>query len=282
MKLSMLKLLIAIILLNISLSAKTLAQKITSYERHRLRQDQRFELKDLKQTFSQKLSDGWTGYVFKIKLAIHTSKTKTKIININDILFSNGTFITSELRSMKGLDLKRTIHPKLDKRYYTDSHLIAGNKNAKHKLVLFSDPLCPICTGETPKIIKTVQQHPDIFALYYISYPLDMHPTAKTIAKAAQLLRYKNMQNADYKVYTAHLDKYFDPYTNKNDKKSLMALNKVLGTKLTIKDVNSPFITKQIKSDIKLANDALVNGTPTLFIDGKVDLTRETYKKYIK
>lgn len=275
----MLKLLTIVSLLSISLSARTAEEKIISYEKHRLRANPNIELKKQELVFKKELGNGWSGYVFSLDITI---KAQNKDITVNDTLFSNGQFITSELKAMNGLDLKRKMHPILDARYYTDEHLIAGNKNAKHKLVVFSDPLCPICTTDTPRIIKDVQDNPDLFALYYISYPLEMHPTAMTIAKAAELLKERKFENAEYKVYTAGLDAYFDAYKSKDKQKSLDALNKVLGTNLTLKEINTVHISKKIKADIKLAQDAFVNGTPTLFLDGEVDLTRSQYQKYIK
>ena len=278
-RLSMLKLL-SILLISSFFSvanAKTIEQRILSFEKHRVSQNPAIKLKNIKLVFKKDLEDNWKGYVYKLDLTL-----KGKDIHVNDIIFSNGNLVTAELRNLHNLDLKRKMHPILDKRYYQDSHLIAGNKNAKHKLVIFSDPLCPICTSETPKIIQDVQEHPNIFALYYISFPLDMHPTAKTIAKAAMVLHSKGFKNSDYKVYTAGLDFYFDPYKNKDNKKSLDALNKVLKTNITMKQINNPLYNKRLQEDIKLANDAFVNGTPTLFLDGEVDLTRSQYKKYIK
>jgi protein-disulfide isomerase len=146
---------------------------------------------------------------------------------------------------------------------------------------LFSDPLCPLCVEDTPLIIKDVQNHPDIFSLYYISFPLDMHPTAKTIVKATWLAKKQKIKDIEYKVYTANFDKYFDAYDNKDDQKSLDAFNKVLKTNITMKQIKSKQLEKQLKHELELVNKALVNGTPTLFTDGEIDLTRSQYKKYI-
>jgi len=276
----MLKLLSIVSLLIINLSAATLEHKLTRYEQYRLGANPNLDVNSLKLVFSKPLKDGWSGYVFDIDLTIINQKRNIKV---KDIIFSNGNLVTSELKTIKGFDLKRDIHPTLDKRYYKDSHLIAGNKNAKHKLVLFSDPLCPICTEDTPKIIKDVQEHPNTFALYYISFPLDMHPTAKVIAKAAMIAKKQGIKNIDYKVYTANFERFFDAYGNKDAKKSLDAFNKVLKTNITMTQIrDNSLVDKLQKEDIKLANDAMVNGTPTLFLDGNIDSTRSKYKKYIK
>ncbi len=278
-RLSMLKLLSILSLLIINLNATTIKHKITSYEEHRLSANPNLAVNSIKLIFTKKLSNNWTGFVFDLDLTI---VNQNKDIKVKDMLFSNGKLVTSELKTLKGFDMKRKMHPKLDKRYYQDSHLIAGDKNAKHKLVLFSDPLCPICTEDTPTIIKDVQEHPHTFALYYVSFPLDMHPTAKLIAKAAMIAGEQGIRNIDYKVYTAKFEKFFDAYRNKNNQKSLDAFNKVLNTHITMAQINDKELQKMQNADIKLAEDALVNGTPTLFLDGEIDLTRSEYKKYIK
>jgi len=273
----MLKSLTITALLSSSLFALDIEKKILKFEKHRIDRNPNIKLNNIELAFKKNVEDNWVGYVFKIDLEV-----EGKEISTNDIIFSNGKLISEDLKKLNGSSYKRMMHPTLDMRYYAEDHLIAGNKNAKHKLVLFSDPLCPICTEDTPEIIKDVQNNPELFALYYISFPLDMHPTAKTIAKAALVLREKNFKNADYKVYTAKLENHFDAYQNKNDEKSLNALNNVLGTKLTMNELNNSSIKDKIKYDMKLAEDAYINGTPTLFLDGEIDITRSNYKKYIK
>lgn len=277
----MLKLLTITSLLTISFTtniwAKTIDEKIYSYEKHRIKRSPNIKLNSLKLVFKKDLGDGWNGYVYDLDITV-----KNKKINVKDIIFSNGKMITGELKQLNGLDLKRKMHPVLDKRYYASSHLIAGNKNAKHKMVLFSDPLCPLCVEDTPRIIKDVQNNPNTFALYYVSFPLDMHPTARTISKATEIAKAQGVKNIEYKVYTAKFDKYFDAYDNKDNQKSLDAFNKVLKTNITMTQVNSKVLDEKLKYDLKLSDEAFVNGTPTLFLDGEIDLTRSQYKKFIK
>jgi protein-disulfide isomerase len=56
----------------------------------------------------------------------------------------------------------------------------------------------------------------------------------------------------------------------------------VFGTKITMSQVNNPKLNKKLESDIKLSDEAYIQGTPTLFLNGDVDLTRSQYKKLIK
>ncbi len=276
--LSMLKLLIITSILVLSANAKTTDQRVESFEKRRITSNPKVKLESLKLVLKKEVEDGWYGYVYDISLTLNDKK-----ITIKDTIFSNGKMITAELKSLKtSFPFKRLMHPTLDNKYYQKSHLIAGNQNAKHKLVIFSDPLCPNCTMTVPELIKDAQQNPTILALYYVSLPLDMHPTAKVLAKATHLAKIRGVENAYYKAYTANFDKYFDPYESKDNQKALDTFNKILKTNIKMYELNSKELNKHEKHDLELSSKALIAGTPTLFLDGEVDVTRSKYKKLIK
>jgi protein-disulfide isomerase len=174
------------------------------------------------------------------------------------------------------------MYPKLTKKYFNKKYLIAGNVDAKHTIVLFSDPLCPICTGVVPEIIRDVKKHPSKIALYYIHMPLDMHPTARMLVKASILAQRQGIKDIDYKVYTANFDDSFDAYRERDKQKVLDIFNKKFNTKITMKQINAKELEDEVKYTLKLAEDALVNGTPTLFFDGEIDTMRDKYLQYIK
>jgi thiol:disulfide interchange protein DsbC len=60
--------------------------------------------------------------------------------------------------------------------------LILGNKNAKNKLIVFSDPECPFCAKLHQEMNKVVKERKDI-AFYIKMFPLKIHPTAYEKAK---------------------------------------------------------------------------------------------------
>lgn len=277
MKLSMLKLLTIVSLLSISVSGNELEKKLLHYEKQRISANPAVVLKDVKLVFKKDLGDGWKGYLYNLSVVY-----QGKAINTNDIVFSNGTQVTSELRKITGFDYKRLMHPTLGSQYYDQKRLIAGNVNAKNKLVVFSDPLCPNCVDDIPEIIKTVKANPNVFALYYFSFPLDMHPTAKALVKASKVAENKGLKDMTYRLYTAKFEKYFDPYGEKNEQKALQAFNKIFKTNITMSELKNPKIVADLESDMKLADAAFVNGTPTLFLNGEIDVTRSEYKKKIK
>lgn len=278
-KLSMLKSLTIISLLSISSYAASsdLEKKLFFYEKQRITANPQVQLKDLKLAFSKKLENNWTGYLYTISLNF-----KGKNITTNDVLFSNGSEVTSELKKVSGFDYKRMMHPTLGNEYYNKNKLIAGNPNAKNKLVVFSDPLCPNCTSTLPELIDDVKKNSSNLALYYYSFPLEMHPTAKTLAKASILAEQKGIKDVAYKLYTGNFDKYFDPYESKDNQKTLDAFNKVFKTSFSMNEINNPAIEKILTDDMKMADKAYVNGTPTLFYNGEIDPTRTGYKRKIK
>jgi len=60
--------------------------------------------------------------------------------------------------------------------------------------------------------------------------------------------------------------------------KILDGFNKVLKTKLTLQQINDRHIRQKILKDVKMAEDALVQGTPTIFVNGEIDRTRLKYE----
>lgn len=227
--------------------------------------------KDLKQ-------DGWYGYVFNFTYTIEGKQKEQK-----EILFTNGALITAELINAK---TKRTfkdmMYPKLTEKYFDKKHLIAGNVDAKHTLVLFSDPLCPICVDEVPFIIKNVMENPQNIALYYYHLPLDMHPTARTLSKASMIATQLGIKDVDYKIYTTNFGNFYHSYKEKDNKKALDYFNKTFKTNITMEQINNPKLNERLKHDIQMSDKAFVSGTPTLFLDGEIDRSRMKYEKYLK
>jgi thiol:disulfide interchange protein DsbC len=60
--------------------------------------------------------------------------------------------------------------------------IILGNKNAKNKLIVFSDPECPYCAKLHQEMKKVVKERKDI-AFYIKMFPLKIHPGAYDKAK---------------------------------------------------------------------------------------------------
>jgi protein-disulfide isomerase len=58
----------------------------------------------------------------------------------------------------------------------------------------------------------------------------------------------------------------------------LKAFNKAVGSNVTQKEIQAPSVTAQIKHDEEIARNVFVSGTPTIYLDDKIDKTRMKYK----
>jgi len=215
----------------------------------------------------------WKAYILTINLKL--LKQNNRIITIKDVLFSNGKYIS---RGFVNLQTKKNIKDSIlnafsldaDKSYYNNEHLLYGDKNAKYKVLVFSDPNCPFCADFVPDLIKFVKKHPKNFALYYYDLPLVIHPTSSVVVKALIAGREKGYKNLYEKVYGVNLD-----INTKNPKIILDKFNKDLHTNITLKDINSKKVLDVYNNDLYKSNKLMINGTPTVYINGKIDPQRD-------
>jgi predicted DsbA family dithiol-disulfide isomerase len=217
---------------------------------------------------------GWSAYIVKVD-AMVKAKPENRNIKQKMIYFSNGEVITPELTNMKsGKSLKESVSPEFKPEFYTKSNLIYGNANAKHKVAIFSDPLCPYCRTFVPEAIKYMKKYPNKFAIYYYHFPLpSIHPAAVELTQAAAAAELKGTKDVILKLYKVKVDA-----REKNVQKIVTAFNKELGTKLTPADLKSLAVTKHLAHDAFVADEVMVGGTPTMFFDGKLDRTKKKYK----
>jgi protein-disulfide isomerase len=218
---------------------------------------------------------GWYGYVIKIKVDVQDRG----IVSVNDMLFTDGDIITRELINMKtGKSLKELLLPKATKAYYTKDHLIAGDENAKNKVVIFSDPLCPACKQSLPSIINKVKINSKDIALYYYHFPLlSIHPAADTVSKAMMIAKQNGVEDIEAKVYTTDFSQYFN--VRETDAKVVLdGFNKIFKTKITLDEINNAAVKNQILMDIKMGEDIMVQATPTIFVNGINDSDRSLFQ----
>ena len=217
---------------------------------------------------------GWSAYIVKVD-AVVKAKPKNRNVKQKMIYFSNGDVITPELTDMStGTSLKESVSPSFKPEFYTKSNLIYGNENAKHKVAIFSDPLCPYCRTFVPEAINYMKKHPNKFAIYYYHFPLpSIHPAAVELTQAAVAAELKGVENVVLKLYKVKVNA-----REKNVQKIVTAFNKELGTQLKVADLKTPEVVKHLRHDAFVADEVMVGGTPTMFFDGKVDRTKKKYK----
>jgi predicted DsbA family dithiol-disulfide isomerase len=216
---------------------------------------------------------GWDAYIVSID-AVLKNKPKDKI-NQKMIWFSNGQVITKELVNIdNGEDFTEMVKPNFQKAYYKKENLVYGNANAKHRVAIFSDPLCPFCKSFAPQAMKFMKKDPNKFAVYYYHYPiLRIHPASAIITRAAVVAERNGVKDVAIKMYDIKVAP-----REKDVQKILKAFNKATGANVTEKEIKEKSVVKQIASDIDIAKNVFVSGTPTIYMDDKIDKTRKLYE----
>ena len=267
------KLLSLSVLLSVSLFASD--DVVIEFEKNRVSSNPNIKVNDIKINTKKELPlAGWNGYILDVEANI-----QGKDIKVKDILFSDGKFIALELLDAKtGKSLKDLMTPNLTTDYYNKSKLIAGNHDAKDKIVIFSDPLCPFCMDYVPEVIKHVNKNSDSIALYYYHFPLlGLHPAAAPLSKLMEVARHKGIKDAELKAYKIDWETHFSSKST-DEKKILEAFNKEFKTDIKLEEITSKEINEALQKDILMGEDVMVQGTPTIFINGVKDATREKYE----
>lgn len=266
-----------ILSLSVILSASLFANDSTvvDFEKKRVAQNPNVKVKDVKVNTKKDLPlAGWNGYILDVEAIVQEKSLKVK-----DILFSNGDYIALDLIDAKtGKSLKDLVTPNLTSNYYDKTKLIAGNHNAKDKIVVFSDPLCPFCMEYIPEVINYVNKNSDSIALYYYAFPLvQIHPASEALSKIIEVAKNKGVKDIELKAYKTDWETYFSPKEN-DEKKILEAFNKELKTNIKLEEIASKYINEKLSKDMSMGEEVMVTGTPTIFVNGVKDTTRELYK----
>lgn len=267
-------------ILAISLYANSDSTDIINFVTHKFIKNPMVKVSEIKvlDKISLREPKGWEVYFLNIHLTIHKDKN-IKELTIPQIIFTDGNFISPSLINMKtGKALEQTMHISLKDSVYDDKHLLVGNKNAKNKIVLFSDPQCFYCKKLIPEIVKAARENPTKLAVYFYHFPLvTIHPVSDIIAKI-MILEHKagNVDNI-MKLYSLEIDA-----KETNVDKVLEKIKKDLKLRYEKKNFLTKKIEEELKHDTQVSIDSMISSTPTVYINGKVDSTRVKYKEYIK
>ncbi len=138
-----------------------------------------------------------------------------------------------------------------------------GPQNAPITLVEFSDFQCPYCAAAVPEIDAILQAYPKRVKLIFKQYPLDFHSQAQ-LAAAAALAAHKQG-----KFWAMH-DAMFANRDNLS-RENILALAKKNGLDLNRfqTDIDSIEIREAVQRDIQDGDRAGVEGTPTIFVNGR-------------
>lgn len=223
---------------------------------------------------SHKDLPGWTILLTTMDLVY-----QKKEIHAPEMMFVKDGLITGRLVSLKTKrDYRDEIKPTVPESMYDDAHLVFGNKDAKHKIVVFSDPQCPFCQEIVPDIFKAAKENPTKIALYYYHLPLlRIHPVSDVLTRVMHVAQHEGKMEVLDKVYAMKIDP-----REKDTTKILATVKKQTGYSVTAGKIDAKEVKDAMKLDLDAAGKMMVTGTPTVFIDGKWDKMRNGYKELIK
>ncbi len=138
-----------------------------------------------------------------------------------------------------------------------------GPEKAAVTLVEFSDFQCPYCAQATPQIENLAKLYPANLKLVFKQFPLDFHPHAELAAEASLAAQKQG------KFWSMH-DALFASRGNLT-RDNILALAQQNGMDLTrfTGDLDSPAVRALVQRDIHDGDQARVEGTPTIFINGQ-------------
>ena len=274
--LSMLKLLTTTVLLSSVLVANP-NQKVKDFLEEKFKENPTIVNLSVEIVDRTKLRDlpGWDAVIIAVNATVKANPTN-RDVSQRMIWFTNGDIITKELTNMKsGESLKNTVSPVFKESYYKKQNLIYGNADAKHKVVIFSDPLCPFCGTFVPEAIEEMKKQPKKFAIYYYHFPLaGLHPASVELSQAAIAADLNGIKNVALRMYNIRIDPQ-----ERDVRKILEAFNRKMGTDLKASDLRGTQVQEHYKSDLKIADEVMVSGTPTMFFDGKLDRSKRLYQR---
>lgn len=136
-----------------------------------------------------------------------------------------------------------------------------GSPEAPVKIVEFFDYGCPACAAAAPALERLVQDRGSDIAFYYKQYPLEQHVDSKGASQAA-LAAHKQ---GKYKEMHALL--FQNQRAQKKD--DLIGYAKKIGLDMDKFLADYDAAAPAVEADRKLGDAVGVEGTPTMFINGR-------------
>jgi protein-disulfide isomerase len=138
-----------------------------------------------------------------------------------------------------------------------------GPQNAPVTLVEFSDFQCPYCAAAVPQIHAILQAYPTQVKLIYKQFPLDFHPQAGLAASAAIAAQKQG------KFWVMHDALYGSQRDLSRQHIFALAQEDGLDMKRFEQDIDSTEVRERVIRDMQDGEQAGVQGTPTLFVNGQ-------------
>ena len=266
----------AVVTVTLSATAQPDNKKLVKYIKKAVVKNPQVKVKGVTviESKTDKRLTGWN-----ILLTTMDLEYQGKEIHASETMFIKDGLITGHLVDLKtGNNYRDNIKPTVPESYYDDAHLMFGNKDAKHKVLVFSDPQCPFCQEVVPAIFKAAKEHPAKLAVYYYHLPLlRIHPVSDVLTRVMHVAQHEGKHDVVEKLYSLKIDPRETDMT-----KILAAVQSHAGYSVSASKVDAKEVKEALKKDADAAGRMMVSGTPTIYIDGEWDKMRDGYKKLIK
>lgn len=249
-------------------------EDVEHYFKHSLIQNPSYELQDIEIIESVVLPMvGWYLYFVEAEFLVNGKSDKMTIP-----FFSNGNVISGSLYDMeRHMEYRNRFKPSVPDNLYSDEHIIAGDKKAKHKILVFADPLSYHSRKIITPLFEAVKENPKEMVLYYYHKPMDSeHPASYLLEAVMNRAQKEGRMDVFFGMYNFEIK----PLSNVKD--ILSQIEKELGYKVTEKDLEKDVETQnRLEGDIRAQARLIVQNSPTIFIDGEWDASMEKYKALI-
>lgn len=138
-----------------------------------------------------------------------------------------------------------------------------GPDNAKVTIVEFSDFQCPFCTRAASVVQQIKEKYGDKVRFVFRQYPLPMHGDAHLAAQASLAAHQQGKFWEYHDLLFANQRALTRPALEDYAKQANMDLGQLK------KALDDQALKAAVDADVKLGEEVNVNGTPTVFINGK-------------
>jgi protein-disulfide isomerase len=169
--------------------------------------------------------------------------------------------VIAELKTME--DANKPLSAEVQAAISATSTASFGPANAKVQVVEFSDFQCPFCSQAASVVHQIRAKYGDRVRFTFRQFPLPMHPNAREAAEAALAA------GTQGKFWEFH-DRLFKSQ-NQLDRAALEQHAKEAGLNVAAfkKSLDEHKFAPAVDADLKLGEKAQVNGTPSMFVNGK-------------
>ena len=157
---------------------------------------------------------------------------------------------------------------------------VKGNHEADLTIIEYSDFQCPACSTYYSLVKRLAEDLGDQIKIVYRHFPLkNLHPYAET---AAQVAEAAGLQNKFWEMH----DLLFENQTIWSASKNPDQLFLDYATELELDlekfqtDLDGDAVQDKIKQDVRIANQAKVNSTPSFFVNGTKISNPRSYNQF--